>query len=163
MSANYEAMVDALRAEISEYGGLLNSFNEQQSLLLAHDATGVLRMSTEIERQLSVLQGCRANREQLVADFAASHGQSREATMRSLLPFVDPAYRPQLEALIKEVNVLIHRLRRINGHNHTLLTAAVNSRREVLRTLRPEAFVQTYSATGRVSVTAPSTALKSSG
>jgi flagellar biosynthesis/type III secretory pathway chaperone len=163
MSDDYSDLADALRAEIVEYGGLLNSFDEQQRLLIANDAEGVLRLSTALEKQVATLQVRRTTREELVAALARALGQPEGATLRSLLASIEPGYRPMLEALIKEVNVLVHRVRRINRHNHTLLTAAVSSRREILRALRPEAFVQTYSPTGSLSATSAPASLKASG
>lgn len=163
MSDDYTDLADALRAEIVGYGGLLNSFNEQQRLLIANDAEGVLRLSNALEEQIAGLEEQRSTREELVADLARALGQPEDSSLRSLLGAIEASYRPMLEALIKEVNVLVHRVRRINRHNHTLLTAAVSSRREILRALRPEAFVQTYSPTGSLSATSAPASLKASG
>ena len=62
--------------------------------------------------------------------------------------------RPLLEALISEVNLLLHRVRRTSRHNHTLLSRAVELHQETLQHLRPQSFVKTYSPAGRVAVAA---------
>jgi flagellar biosynthesis/type III secretory pathway chaperone len=67
------------------------------------------------------------------------------------LPSVEPEARPLVEALIDEVNHLIHRARRITRHNHALLARVVETHQEFLRVLRPEAFATTYAANGRMS------------
>ena len=163
MNSTWENIADGLRAEIIGYGGLLNSFAEQQRLLFARDTHGVLRVSTEIEDQLRGLFDSRQHREQVVAAFAVAHQRPAGATLRSLLPLFDRAVQPLLEALINELNVLIHRVRRMNRHNHALLARAVSSHREILQALRPEAFTQTYAANGRVAAGLPAATLKSAG
>ena len=56
------------------------------------------------------------------------------------------------EALIAEVNTLLHRVRRASRHNHTLLARAVEVHQETLQHLRPAAFTKTYSPAGRLAV-----------
>ena len=152
MNEPWNTIADSLRAEIAGFGGLLNLFEEQQQRLFARDTDGVLRLSTEIEEHTRFMQEQRARREQIVADFALAHNQPARATLRSLLPFFAAEARPLLEALIAEVNVLIHRVRRLTRQNHTLLARTVESHQELMRTLRPDAFVHTYSADGRKSL-----------
>jgi flagellar biosynthesis/type III secretory pathway chaperone len=154
MNASWESLAEGLRAEIAEYGCLLRLFEEQQRSLFSCAADTVLRLSTEIEAQVRVLHDCRRRREQMVAAFASAHGHPASATLRSLLPQVAADARPLLEALINEVNHLIHRVRRTSRHNHMLLAHAVETHQETLRALRPDAFIKTYAANGRVSVAA---------
>ena len=85
---------------------------------------------------------------------AVQHGEPRTSTLRSLLPHVTPDARPLLQALIDEVNTLLHRVRRVSRHNHTLLSRAVEIHQDVLQQLRPSAFVKTYSPAGAVSLCA---------
>jgi flagellar biosynthesis/type III secretory pathway chaperone len=94
----------------------------------------------------------RQRREQLVAEFAVAHQQPATATLRSLLPFIAAEARPLIEALISEVNRLIHTVRRLSRQNHTLLARAVETHQELMRTLRPDTFQQTYSAAGQKSL-----------
>jgi flagellar biosynthesis/type III secretory pathway chaperone len=155
MNIRWESIVDALRAELAEYGGLLHYFEAQQQSLLARDSAAVLHLSTEIETQTRSAAERREQREQLVATFAREHQQPANATLRSLLPLIESAAQPLLEALIAEVNVLLHRVRRANRHNHALLARTVELHQELLQQLRPTAFTKTYSPDGRVSVAAP--------
>ncbi len=95
---------------------------------------------------------CRERREQAVARFATERGQPANSTLRALLPHIEADARPLIEALIDEVNALLHRVRRLSRHNHTLLTRAIEVHQEVLQQLRPNAFTKTYSPAGMVSV-----------
>lgn len=165
MNGDCLAITEGLRNELTEYGGLLHLFEQQQQALFERDADQVLQLSSAIEQQVLAMQDCRRRREQLVAAFALVSGRAANSTLRSLLPLFEATVQPLLEALINEVNVLIHRVRRVSHHNHTLLASAVESHQQVLRTLRPDAFTQTYTPAGRsrISVARRVPALRTAG
>ena len=152
MSTSWEFIADCLRQELADYGGLLHLFEQQQRSLFDRDPNAVMNLGAAIEEQARNVGVCRVRREQAVADFAAVHGQARTSTLRSLLTFVDLDARPLLEALIDEVNALLHRVRRVSRHNHSLLSRAVEVHREVLQHLQPGAFTKTYSPAGTLSI-----------
>jgi flagellar biosynthesis/type III secretory pathway chaperone len=165
MNPEWQLIADALRQEIAEYGGLLHLFEQQQHFLFRRDADAVLRLSTEIEAHVAALHECRRNREAAVAAFATANAQSPASTLRSLLPFFAAEVRPLLEALISEINVLIHRVRRVSRHNHSLLARSVETQQQLLRSLRPDSFTQTYAPNGRMALSAarPAPAFKVAG
>ncbi len=152
MNNAWELIAQSLRDELQEYGGLLGLFEEQQGALFRRDSGGVLASVAAIEAQARSAAIKRARREQLVRDFAAKQGQSTGSTLRSLLGFLPSEVRPMMEALIDEVNRLVHRARRHARQNTLLLQRAIELHQETLRTLRPESFTKTYSARGQVSV-----------
>ena len=156
--ATWQKIAECLRAELTEYGGLLALFEEQQKFLFEREAHEVLRLTAAIEQQARTVHDCRRFREGVVAVFATAHAQPATATLRALLPFVDAAVRPLLEALIDEVNHLLHRVRRVSRQNHTLLGRTVELHQEILQHLRPNAFTKTYSPAGRVSIATTSAA-----
>ena len=151
---NWQSIAECLRQELAEYGELLRLFEQQQESLFKRDADGVLRLGGEIEDQAHILQDCRANREKIVGAFATSVGLAESATLRSLFPHIEAAARPLLEALVNEINHLLHRVRRTSRHNHTLLSRTLELHSETLRQLRPDAFSQTYAPDGRLSLAA---------
>lgn len=152
MNTHWESIVTALRQELSEYGAILILFEDQQRALFERDADAVLAHASSIEAQASSLAACRENREKIVATFALEHNRPANSTLRSLLPLVAAEAQPLLEALIDEINRLLHRVRRTSRHNHTLLSRAVEVHQETLQILRPNTFIKTYSPAGRVSV-----------
>ncbi len=154
---HWQTIADSLRTELAEYGALLGLFEQQQQSLFARDADAVLRIGGELEAQAAILQECRRERERATASFATALGLPADSTLRSLLPHVEADARPLLEALINEVNHLLHRVRRTSRQNHTLLSRAVELNQELLRQLRPDAFTKTYSAAGRVSLAGANT------
>jgi flagellar biosynthesis/type III secretory pathway chaperone len=166
MNQVWSDIADSLRTEVAEYGALLRLFEEQQRQLFARDSDAVLRLSADIETQVRTLHECRRSREELVAGFATAHGEPADATLRALFPLFAAEVRPLISALISEVNVLIHRVRRASRHNHLLLARAVDIHQQLLRQILPDSFTQTYAPSGRVSVTTtalPSPALRAAG
>lgn len=163
--SNWEFIAECLRAELADYGGLLHLFEAQQRALFDRDADTVLGLANEIEQQARTVGESRCRREQAVASFAESHGKPTTSTLRALLPLIEANARPLLEALINEVNTLLHRVRRTSRHNHTLLSRTLEVHQETLQQLRPHAFTKTYSPAGRVSVAAsqPAVTLRAAG
>jgi flagellar biosynthesis/type III secretory pathway chaperone len=165
MTTHWEFIAECLRAELADYGGLLHLFEAQQRSLFDRDADAVLRVASEIEHQAQAVAGSRCRREQAVAAFAAAHQRPATTTLRAMLPLIDADARPLLEALINEVNTLLHRVRRTSRHNHTLLSRTLEMHQETLQQLRPNAFTKTYSPAGRVAVVAaqPAVTLRATG
>jgi hypothetical protein len=165
MTTHWETIAECLRAELADYGGLLHLFEETQRCLFERDPDGVLRATHEIEQMSRSLEGSRNRREAAVAAFARANGQPAATTLRAMLPLVESDARPLLEALINEVNILVHRVRRISRHNHMMLSRTVQLHQETLQQLRPNAFTRTYSPVGRVSVAAavPASTLRIAG
>ena len=152
MSKHWEFIAQCLRAELADYGGLLRLFEAQQESLCGRDAESVLLFATEIEVQARSVAESRCRREQAVAAFAEENGRAGSSSLRALLPLIEADARPLLEALINQVNTLLHRVRRASRHNHTLLSRAVEVHRETLQHLRPQAFTKTCSAADPLAV-----------
>ena len=158
MTPSWETIANLLRDELADYGGLLARFDEQQQSLLARDAASVLAHTHEIEQHVRALSFSRERREQAVSTLAVALGRPSSATLRSLLPQLEPAATPLLEALIDEVNHLLHRVRRTSRHNQALLQRSVEIQQDLLLQLRPQSFTKTYAPNGRVAVAATSAA-----
>ena len=154
MNTAWETIATCLRDELQEYGGLLGLFEEQQGALYRCDASAVLAIVSTIEEQALQASKKRLQRERVVREFAAAQGRPTDVTLRQLLPCFPAEVRPMLEALIDEVNRLVHRARRGVRQNALLLQRAVEMHQEALRILRPDAFTKTYSLHGQVSVAA---------
>jgi flagellar biosynthesis/type III secretory pathway chaperone len=152
MKTSWESIATSLREELAEYGGLLHLFDAQQRALFDRNAEAVLLQATAIEAQTRAVAEGRQRREKVVTAFALEHNRPANSTLRSLLPLVAAEARPLLEALIDEINRLLHRVRRTSRHNHSLLARAVEVHQETLQMLRPHAFTKTYSPSGRVAV-----------
>lgn len=153
MNEACDTLATVLRNEIEEYGALLGLFEEQQRMLFARQPDRVLELNQEIEAATTRLAAARKHREQVVAEFALAAGQPAGSSLRSVLGFFASEVRPLFEALIREVNVLVHRVRQAARHNRLLLQRAIQSHQEILRVMEPGGFLETYGPAGRVGVT----------
>lgn len=150
MNTSWEFIAECLRNELQEYGALLGLFEEQQANLLRRDADAVLALASAIEDRSRAAQAVRDHREQAVRRFALAISEGPDSTLRQLIPHFPAEVRPLIDALIDEINHLIHRVRRGARQNQVLLSRTVEAHQEVLRMLRPERFTKTYSPTGTV-------------
>jgi flagellar biosynthesis/type III secretory pathway chaperone len=163
VTTSCQNVVDRLRAELEEYGALLRLFGEQQANLLRRDPDAVLALAASIEDQARITQNCREAREHALRDFAAEHAQPAGSSLRNLLPFFSAELQPLIDALMTEMNHLIHRIRRGARQNQVLLSRTVEAHEEALRTLRPDLFPKTYSPRGSVASTATAHAWQAAG
>jgi hypothetical protein len=154
MNSFFEPLVAGLREELAGYGGLLNLFDEQQGHLWQRDALRVVDTAHAIEELAATTAAHRATREAWVRDFAAARGQPADASLRQLLPLFPNDLQLLLDALIREINHLVHRLRRRARQNQTLMARALELQREAVAALRPGSFTRTYAPTGRMSTAA---------
>ena len=164
-TTTWEQIADCLRDEVQEYGDMLRLFEEQQECVFNRDPARLLQIIETTKDATQRAEDARRRREQCVSNFAAALGRAADVTLRSLLPSIDDEARPLLQALIDEVNRLIHRVRRVTRQNHLLLSRTVQLHQGLLRQFYPGAFTSTYSALGRLSVApaAPLAAYRATG
>jgi flagellar biosynthesis/type III secretory pathway chaperone len=143
-------IIERLRNELQEYGALLGLFEEQQKNLLQRDANAVVALASSIEDQVRVTQGCRDLREAAVRQFALDQNRPATSSVRQLIPLMPLDVQPLFEALVTEINHLIHRIRRGARQNQQLLSRTVEAHEEAIRTLRPDLYPKTYSPRGAV-------------
>ena len=157
-------IVNLLRDELAAYGGLLAAFDRQQDHLLNRRVDQATAESDAIQNLVTESAQCRGRREAWVAQFAREHEQIATASLKEMLPFFPAEQVPLLEALIKEINHLIHRVRRRVRQNHGLLSRALDLhhelRRQLLGTVEPP---RTYAASGRVTEMTALTGLRATG
>ena len=152
MNISWEFITECLRNELQEYGALLALFEEQQANLLRRDADLVAALALSIEEQARATHSSRERREQCVHAFAVKCGCAPDASLRQMLPHFPAEVQPLLNALIDEINHLIHRIRRDARQNQMLLSRTIEAHDEALRTLMPDTFkTRTYSERGSVS------------
>jgi|SRR5690606_6599926 len=150
MNDFFNPLVAELREELAGYGGLLNLFDEQQNHLWQRDAIRVMDTAHAIEQLAASTAAHRAARECWVRDYAVARGQSPNATLRQLLPLFPSDLQLLLDALIREINHLIRRVRRRASQNQTVFARALELQREAVDALRPGSVTRTYAPTGRV-------------
>lgn len=163
MTSSWEILVQHLRAELEAYGGLLALFAEQRQRLLQRDADAVLDLAGAIEARAKTATAQREDRERCVRALSLTLGVSGERSLRALVPCFPEEVRPLVMALIDEINVLVHRLRRGARQNRELLARTLEMHQETLRVLRPSSMVSTYSPGGRVNLSTSTAAWQAAG
>lgn len=148
-----DMLIETLREELQEYGGLLSLFDDQQKAILARKPDEVLMIQGSIRAQLDTIHGRRKNREAAAREFAVSVGREPGSTVKSLMANCEEVVRPLLEALIHEVNQLISRTRRRGQQNQMLLARSIEVSQHLLQRLNPEAVTKTYGRGGRIKLT----------
>ena len=152
MITDWQLLVDALRKEVEEYGGLLNLFDRQQSALLRRDADTVLATVGAIEQQIKTIDQCRNARESVMRLYCQRLGLAADLPLRGLLEYFPAPVQPLVDALIGEVNSLIMRSKRRAQQNQMLLARSIEVTQQILQRLNPSGVTKTYTAKGRVSV-----------
>ena len=144
-----ELLVDLLRSELVEYGGLLALLEEQQNAIVARAPERVLEINTAINDQMRMIQMRREAREEFVSGMAVKLNELPQSTLREMLRFFRKPIQPLLEALIDEINNLVARARRRAQQNQMLLARSIEVMQEVLHRLNPETMHKVYGADGR--------------
>jgi hypothetical protein len=116
---------------------------------MGRDPEIVLRFATRIEAQAQLIAESRRRREQAVATFAGENGRPVTASLRTMLPLIEADARPLLKALITEVNLLLHRVRRASRQTQNQLARAVEVLHDTLQHLRPHALSKSAGAATR--------------
>ena len=149
MNTFYQQVIEALRAELNEYGGLLHLFQEQQQFVLHHDPAGFLSLTEGVDEQIQRSIEKRIARENLVRETAVQAGVDPESPLTALLPYCPQPIRPLLSALIEEINDLLHRTQRRFRQNHMLLGQCLDLARQMVGLSRPELTTNTYNFRGQ--------------
>ncbi len=156
-------VVELLRAELAAYGGLLAAFDRQQIHLLRREIDESSDTSAVIQDLAAEATEYRTVREAWVAEFAREHNQPEGCALRQMIGFFEADQQPLVEALIKEINVLIHRVRRRARQNHSILARALELRRELQAGLGWLPSSRTYAPSGRVSQMIETNSLRATG
>jgi len=144
-----ELVIEVLRAEMEEYGGLLALLEDQQSAIIDRAADRVLEINMSINDQMRMIHMRREAREGLVTSVATRLNQPANSMLRELVRFFRKPIQPLIEALIDEINSLVTRARRRAQQNQMLLARSIEVMQEVLHRLNPETMHKVYGADGR--------------
>jgi hypothetical protein len=158
-TGDWEPLVEILRNELQEYGGLFNLLGQQQDRIIERKPDAVLSLNDEIEIQTRTVGELRGRRETYVDDLLARVGEAVPGTLRRLIPHLPEFVQPLIEALMTDINHMVRRNRHKARQNHLLLSRAVQLTEETLRVLQPENFTRTYGRTGRASLPARAAAV----
>lgn len=149
---DWNPLVDLLRHEVQEYGGLYNLLERQQGEIFQRDPQLVLDTNSEIESYMSAMGSLRDQRETLVREMARGCGADEEQPLSKLLVHFPDFMQPMLQALVDEINAMIRRTRQKARQNFMLLSRTMEINHETMQRLQPGNYNRTYSKKGRIGV-----------
>ncbi len=149
---DWDPLVELLRYEVQEYGGLFNLLVRQQEEIFRRDPQLVLETNAEIEAYMAQMGNLREQRERCVSDIAKAFGSPADQPLSKLLHCFPAVVRPMLQALIDEINQMIRRTRQKARQNFMLLSRTMEITHETFKALQPESYNQVYTKKGRVGV-----------
>ena len=154
--ANWEELLELLRTELQEYGGLIGLLNVQQQSILNRKPESLLEINQSVQTQMEASQILQKRRQGFVSHLARNFGRPEQSTLTELLPHMPDVTQPMFESIIEEINSLISNVRRKVSQNQRLLSRLLEVTDQLLSVASPSTFPQTYSKHGKVGAYASS-------
>ena len=149
---DWDPLVELLRYEVQEYGGLYNLLVRQQQEIFKRDPQQVLDTNAEIESYMADMGNLREQREGCVRQMARAFGADEQLPLSKLLHCFPEFARPMLQALVDEINQMIRRTRQKARQNFMLLSRTMEMTHETFKALQPENYNKVYTKKGKVGV-----------
>ncbi len=147
---NWEELLDLLRNELQEYGGLIGLLNAQQQSILGRQPESLLEINQSVQAQMEASQILQKRRQGYVSNLARNYGKSAQSTLSDLLPCLPHVTQPMFQSIIEEINGLISNVRRKVMQNQRLLTRLAEVTDQILSATNPTSHGKTYSKHGKV-------------
>ena len=148
--ANWEELLELLRTELQEYGGLIGLLNAQQQSILNRKPESLVEINQSVQTQMEASQILQKRRQGFVSHLARNYGRSEQTTLSELLPHMPDVTQPMFESIIEEINTLISNVRSKVSQNQRLLSRLLEVTDHLLSTASPATHPKTYSKDGRV-------------
>jgi hypothetical protein len=116
----WDQLVDSLRNELQEKGGLIRLLNQQTELLYQRDPRGNERVEDQIRGQLRLVSRCTQSRELILRETATRLNLRDEADATEIVHGFPEYVQPLLEALFTEVERLTGRMQERLRQNQEL-------------------------------------------
>ena len=116
----WNQLVDALRNELQEKGGLIRLLDQQVQAVYRRDTRENERLEEQIRLQLRVIARSTQFRELILRQSASSFQMSEDVHVNELIASFPDFVRPLLEPLVTEVDRLSNRLQDRLGQNDGL-------------------------------------------
>ena len=116
----WDQLVDSLRDELQEKGGLIRLLNQQTELLYQRDPRGNERVEDQIRGQLRLVSRCTQSRELILRETAAGLNLREDADTTEIVRGFPEYVQPLLEALFAEVERLSGRMQERLRQNQEL-------------------------------------------
>jgi len=143
-------LIELLRGELHEYGGMLALLDQQQESVMTRAADDVLRSVGAINEQMAIIQKAREQRESCQNEVARLLEPPGGGEFAALIPRLPEKFRGAVAALVRENNELLIRVQQRARQNHLLLSRSVELMQQFINTLIPVAPPTTYNGGGQL-------------
>jgi hypothetical protein len=148
MNIELDALIEALRDELQEYGEMLALLDQEQEWILSRAPADLLQCVGQIQEQTRIMQAARAQRENSHSALSEALHLDAQSSFEALIPALPEEFRPLVGALTQENNQLLLRIQRRSRQNHMLLAHSIESLGQLINTLIPARITQTYDQSG---------------
>lgn len=156
MMKELNALIEALREELQQYGELLARLDFQQEQVMQRATEDLLQSVAAVQQQGEVVMQTRHERERCQRAAARAAGLPEDSPFAELLPLLPADYRPLVGALVQENNELLVRVHQRSRQNHLLLARTLEMMQRYLSTCFPDATpTPTYNELGSLRVRRP--------
>jgi len=143
-------LIEALRAELQQYGELLALLDQEQNCVLERAADNLLQTVAALQVQGGAIEAARARRESHRRVLVGQLGLPQDAPFSEIIPHLPEDYRPLVQALVEENNRLLVRVQQRARQNHLLLTRSLEIMQRFLSSLFAAGQTATYGGNGAV-------------
>jgi hypothetical protein len=119
-NVDWNQLVDALRDELQEKGGVIRLLDQQAQAIYRRDTLENEHLEEQIRLQLRVIARCTQNRELVLRQNASGFQLSENVHVNEVIESFPEFVRPLLEALVTEVDRLSSRMQERLGQNEGL-------------------------------------------
>ncbi len=131
-------LIERLRAELSAYGGLLDTLELQHQSILSRAADRILISTQAVNEQNSFAQQARKDREGCQTEISRLLVQPADVPLTGLVNFFPDKFRPGVSALMHENTSLLQRVQSRVRQNQVMLDHSLKMMRDLMSELGGE-------------------------
>ena len=150
LSFTWEELLEILRDELQEYGGLIGLLNAQQQSILNRRSESLMELNQSVQTQMEASQILLKKRQGFVTSLAETYGKSDSSSLSEIVSHFPDVTQPMFVSIIEEINSLISQVRRKVEQNQRLLNRLSEVTDQLLLMADPSGSTQTYDAKGNL-------------
>lgn len=143
-----EPLIQTLREELQHYGEMLALLDQQQESAIHRMADEMLACTGAIQNQAAVIQEARKAREKFQRNLACELCILETSTFIEIIPLLPADYRPLVQTLVEENNMLLTRVQQRARQNHLVLSRSVELMQQFMGLLFPACESRVYDERG---------------
>ena len=148
LPVEWEDLLNLLRDELQEYGGLIGLLSAQQQSILNRQPDSLLEINQSVQTQMEASQMLQRRRQGYVSSIAEFFGEDRTSTLSELVSHFPMVTQPMFLSIIEEINSLITQVKKKVIQNQKLLARLTEVTDQILSATDPSSHTKTYNKQG---------------